>query len=109
MPHHVWNCSQAGALAASVLQGDLVGQGKALSSDKIVEPKRAPLIPGMEGLKKAAIGAGAFGCTISGAGPTAVAFEFPYGSFHSRFSLSSNIDSDEDEPAQYLCLILGIM
>jgi homoserine kinase len=44
-----------------------------LSSDKIVEPKRAPLIPGMEGVKKAALEAGAFGCTISGAGPTAVA------------------------------------
>lgn len=73
MPHHVWNCSQAGALVASVLQGDPVGLGKALSSDKIVEPKRAPLIPGMEGVKKAAIEAGAFGCTISGAGPTAVA------------------------------------
>ncbi|KAK1577372.1 hypothetical protein Q3G72_021152 [Acer saccharum] len=73
MPHHVWNCSQAGALVASVLQGDLVGLGKALSSDKIVEPKRAPLIPGMEAVKKAAIEAGAFGCTISGAGPTAVA------------------------------------
>ncbi|KAI9181819.1 hypothetical protein LWI28_018959 [Acer negundo] len=73
MPHHVWNCSQAGALVASVLQGDLVGLGKALSSDKIVEPKRAPLIPGMEAVKKAAIKAGAFGCTISGAGPTAVA------------------------------------
>ncbi|EEF44862.1 homoserine kinase, putative [Ricinus communis] len=73
MPHHVWNCSQAGALVASVLQGDLVGLGKALSSDKIVEPKRAPLIPGMEEVKKAAIAAGAFGCTISGAGPTAVA------------------------------------
>ncbi|KAK3005295.1 hypothetical protein RJ639_016905 [Escallonia herrerae] len=73
MSHHVWNCSQAGALVASVLQGDLVGLGKALSSDKIVEPRRAPLIPGMEAVKKAAIGAGAFGCTISGAGPTAVA------------------------------------
>ncbi|KAK4283025.1 hypothetical protein QN277_000028 [Acacia crassicarpa] len=73
MPHHVWNCSQAGALVASVLQGDLVGLGKALSSDKIVEPKRAPLIPGMEAVKKAALEAGAFGCTISGAGPTAVA------------------------------------
>ncbi|KAI5577960.1 hypothetical protein BDE02_09G149300 [Populus trichocarpa] len=73
MPHHVWNCSQAGAFVASVLQGDLVGLGKALSSDKIVEPKRAPLIPGMEGVKKAALEAGAFGCTISGAGPTAVA------------------------------------
>ncbi|KAH7574763.1 hypothetical protein ACOSP7_005980 [Xanthoceras sorbifolium] len=73
MPHHVWNCSQAGALVASLLQGDLVGLGRALSSDKIVEPKRAPLIPGMEAVKKAAIQAGAFGCTISGAGPTAVA------------------------------------
>ncbi|CAK9162956.1 unnamed protein product [Ilex paraguariensis] len=73
MSHHVWNCSQAGALVASVLQGDLKGLGKALSSDKIVEPRRAALIPGMEGVKKAAIEAGAFGCTISGAGPTAVA------------------------------------
>ncbi|KAH6764959.1 homoserine kinase [Perilla frutescens var. hirtella] len=73
MAHHVWNCSQAGALVASVLLGDVNGLGKALSSDKIVEPRRAPLIPGMEAVKKAAIEAGAFGCTISGAGPTAVA------------------------------------
>lgn len=73
MPHHVWNSSQAGALVAGVLQGDLFMLGKALSSDKIVEPKRAPLIPGMDAVKKAAIEAGAFGCTISGAGPTAVA------------------------------------
>lgn len=73
MPHHVWNCSQAGALVAAVLQGDVVALGKALSSDKVVEPRRAPLIPGMEAVKRAAIDAGAFGCTISGAGPTAVA------------------------------------
>ncbi|XVE66489.1 hypothetical protein DITRI_Ditri08aG0083400 [Diplodiscus trichospermus] len=73
MPHHIWNCSQAGALVASVLEGDIVGLGKTLSSDKIVEPKCAPLIPGMKGVKKAVIKAGAFGCTISGAGPTAVA------------------------------------
>ncbi|XP_010246749.1 PREDICTED: homoserine kinase [Nelumbo nucifera] len=73
MSDHVWNCSKAGALVASVLQGDLRGLGSALSSDKIVEPKRAPLIPGMEAVKRAAMEAGAFGCTISGAGPTAVA------------------------------------
>ncbi|PRQ25198.1 putative homoserine kinase [Rosa chinensis] len=73
MAHHVWNSSQAGALVAAVLQGDVARLGKALSSDKIVEPKRAPLIPGMEAVKKAAIEAGALGCTISGAGPTAVA------------------------------------
>ncbi|OVA00645.1 Homoserine kinase [Macleaya cordata] len=73
MSDHIWNSSQAGALVAGILQGDLRVLGKALSSDKIVEPRRAPLIPGMEGVKKAAIEAGAFGCTISGAGPTAVA------------------------------------
>ncbi|KAF9676405.1 hypothetical protein SADUNF_Sadunf09G0135100 [Salix dunnii] len=75
MPRHVWNCSQAGALVASVLQGDLVGLGKALLGDKIVEPKRAPLIPVIEGVKKAVLQVGAFGCTISGAGPTAVESE----------------------------------
>ena len=68
MPHHVWNCSQAGALVASVLKGDVAGLGKALSSDKIVEPKRAPLIPGMEGVKKAAIKARAFGVRLVGRG-----------------------------------------
>ncbi|KAJ0681952.1 putative homoserine kinase [Helianthus annuus] len=73
MSQHIWNSSQAGALVAAVLQGDLIGLGKALSNDKIVEPKRAPLIPGMEEVKRAALEAGAFGCTISGAGPTAVA------------------------------------
>lgn len=73
MSHHIWNSSQAGALVAAVLQGDIIGFGKALSADKIVEPRRAPLIPGMDGVKKAALAAGAYGCTISGAGPTAVA------------------------------------
>ena len=34
---------------------------------------RGPLIPGMMAVKAAAKAAGAFGCTISGAGPTAVA------------------------------------
>ncbi|KAK9944413.1 hypothetical protein M0R45_009983 [Rubus argutus] len=35
MAHHVWNSSQAGALVAAVLQGDVARLGKALSSDKI--------------------------------------------------------------------------
>nr|GEX70312.1 homoserine kinase [Tanacetum cinerariifolium] len=73
MSHHVWNRSQACALVAAVLQGDCVGLGKAMSSYKIVEPRRMPLIPGMEDVKKAMIKAGAFGCTISGVGASAVA------------------------------------
>lgn len=73
MKDHIFNSSQAAALVAAVVQGDVKIIGAALSSDIIVEPKRAPLIPGMVGVKRAALEAGAFGCTISGAGPTAVA------------------------------------
>ncbi|XP_059647358.1 homoserine kinase [Cornus florida] len=73
MADHGWNSTQAAALVVSIVLGDSRGLGKALSSDKIVEPRRAPLIPGFVGVKKAAIEAGAYGCTISGAGPTAVA------------------------------------
>ena len=43
------------------------------ASDSIVEPQRAPLIPGMSAVIAASEGARAYGCTISGAGPTAVA------------------------------------
>ena len=70
---HVRNSSQAAALVAGVLQGDAGLIGSAMSSDGIVEPSRAPLIPGMAAVKAAALQAGALGCTISGAGPTAVA------------------------------------
>ena len=38
-----------------------------------MEPSRAPLIPGMAAVKAAVLQAVALGCTISGAGPTAVA------------------------------------
>ncbi|KAL0924854.1 hypothetical protein M5K25_005712 [Dendrobium thyrsiflorum] len=70
---HLANSSQAAALVAAILQGNVRVLGSALSCDGIVEPKRAPLIPGMVDVKKAAVKGGAFGCTISGSGPTAVA------------------------------------
>uniref|UniRef100_R7W9N1 GHMP kinase C-terminal domain-containing protein n=1 Tax=Aegilops tauschii TaxID=37682 RepID=R7W9N1_AEGTA len=73
LSHHTRNSSQAAALVAAVLQGDAALIGSAMSSDFIVEPTRAPLIPGMAAVKAAALEAGALGCTISGAGPTAVA------------------------------------
>lgn len=47
--------------------------GSVMSSNGIVEPKRAPLIPGMVGVKKAMIEAAAFGCTIHGVRSTMVA------------------------------------
>jgi homoserine kinase len=42
--------------------------------DRIAEPARAPLLPGFVEAKQAALDAGAYGCSISGAGPTAFAF-----------------------------------
>lgn len=52
---------------------DLVRAG---FSDVLVEPRRAPLIPGFHAVKKAALDAGAFGASISGAGPSVFAW-FP--------------------------------
>ncbi|KIZ07520.1 homoserine kinase [Monoraphidium neglectum] len=69
----IHNSTQGGALVAAILQGNARLLGSALDSDCIVEPVRAPLIPGMIAVKAAAKEAGAYGCTISGAGPTAVA------------------------------------
>ncbi|MDF3982812.1 homoserine kinase [Luteibacter sp. PPL201] len=46
---------------------DLVREGLA---DVLVEPRRAPLIPGFARVKQAALDHGAFGASISGAGPS---------------------------------------
>ena len=48
------------------------GLVRAMSFNKVVEPRRAPLISGMEAAKRVALEAGAFCCTISGAHPIAV-------------------------------------
>lgn len=58
---------------AAILAGDAKLLGASLNSDAIVEPVRGPLIPGFYAAKQAAVDAGAYGCTIGGAGPTTVA------------------------------------
>lgn len=68
--------AQAAAVAAVVAafySGDLAGLRRAVD-DRIAEPARSPLLPGFEAAKRAALDAGALGCSISGAGPTAFAF-----------------------------------
>jgi homoserine kinase len=58
---------------AGILTRNVQQLGQALNSDVVVEAARGPLIPGFAAVKEAALKAGAFGCTISGAGPTVVA------------------------------------
>lgn len=73
MKSMISNSCQGGSLVAAILTGNTELLGGALNSEIIIEPARAPLIPGMLAVKEAANKAGAYGCTISGAGPTAVA------------------------------------
>ena len=66
---------QASALAGLVL-GLERGDGELLRAamcDHIAEPFRIPLYPGYEEARAAALGAGAFGVAVSGAGPTLLA------------------------------------
>lgn len=60
------------AIVAGALLGDIALMGRGVT-DRIAEPSRAPLLPGFRAAKDAALAAGALGCSISGAGPTAFA------------------------------------
>lgn len=79
LPEHVSRetaLRQAAAIAdmvAAFHSGDLRRLRGAVD-DRIAEPARAPMLPGFEQAKRAALGAGALGCSISGAGPTVFAF-----------------------------------
>lgn len=64
---------QTGSLSSllfSILKNDVAGIGAAVNGDCIIEPARAPLIPGFVEAKRAALEAGAYGSSISGSGPS---------------------------------------
>ena len=58
-----------GALVDGLHRGDFAQIGRALE-DTIAEPRRAPLVPGLAAIKRAASDAGALGCSLSGSGPS---------------------------------------
>jgi len=60
------------AMVAAACLDDVALFGRALD-DQIAEPARAALLPGFIAAKRAALEAGALGCSISGAGPTSFA------------------------------------
>jgi homoserine kinase len=64
--------AQVAAIIAAAFAGDLALLGRAID-DRIAEPARAPLLPGFVEAKRAALLAGALGCSSSGSGPTAFA------------------------------------
>jgi homoserine kinase len=68
----VSNWAHVAAMVAAVARGSVADLGRAVV-DRVAEPARRHLIPGFEEVKKAALEAGAFGCSISGAGPAVFA------------------------------------
>ncbi|MCG8325580.1 MAG: homoserine kinase [Thiotrichales bacterium] len=69
----ILNLSNAAAIVTGFLKKDSELIGKSVV-DVIVEPARQHMIPGFTKVKKNALKAGAFGVTISGAGPSVIAF-----------------------------------
>ncbi|NOS62711.1 MAG: homoserine kinase [Nitrosarchaeum sp.] len=69
----ITNLSNAAAIVAGFMKKDpkLIGDS---IKDVIIEPARQHMIPGFAKVKENALKAGAFGVTISGAGPSVIAF-----------------------------------
>lgn len=65
----VSNLGNLSTIIAAVFKNDVKLLGKGIN-DEIIEPIRARLIPGFYEAKKAALSSGAYGCSISGAGPS---------------------------------------
>ncbi len=65
--------ANVGALVSALYTEDYELIGRSLR-DEIVEPARSVLIPGFAEMKRAALDAGALGCSISGSGPSLFAF-----------------------------------
>lgn len=59
----------AAAVVAALVRGDAQGLGRAIMSDRVVEPVRRPLVHGYMEARLAALNAGAAGFAMSGSGP----------------------------------------
>ncbi|MEM6326988.1 MAG: homoserine kinase [Bacteroidota bacterium] len=74
---HADASAQAAALAFlldALRAGDWETAGRAVMSDRLAEPFRAPLVPAYDAVRHAATEAGSFGCALSGSGPALFAF-----------------------------------
>ena len=72
----IYNLSRAALLVAALSAGDFVALREALK-DRLHQAQRAPLVPGFDAIVGAAQNAGALGATLSGAGPTILAWSAP--------------------------------
>ena len=72
----IYNLSRSALLVAALTTGNFEALREALK-DKLHQNQRAPLVPGFDAIVGAATRAGAIGATLSGAGPTILAWIAP--------------------------------
>ncbi|NIK69830.1 MULTISPECIES: homoserine kinase [unclassified Paenibacillus] len=73
MADAVFNVGRSSLLVAALASGEL-GLIRHAMRDRLHQPYRAPLIPGMSAILEQAVEYGALGAALSGAGPTLIAF-----------------------------------
>jgi len=73
MTDFVWQTANLAGFISGCYTGDLDMLRESFE-DVVIEPQRAALIPGFADVRRAALAAGALGCSISGAGPTVFAW-----------------------------------
>lgn len=69
----VWQTANLAGFISGCYTGDL-DMIRASLEDVVIEPQRQGLIPGFQQVRRAAMAAGALGCSISGAGPSMFAW-----------------------------------
>jgi homoserine kinase len=69
----VWQTANLAGFISGCYTNDL-DMIRASFEDVVIEPQRQALIPGFQEVRRAALEAGALGCSISGAGPTTFAW-----------------------------------
>ena len=73
MKDFVWQTANLAGFISGCYTNDL-DMIRESFEDVVIEPQRAALIPGFSEARRAAVSAGALGCSISGAGPTVFAW-----------------------------------
>ena len=73
MADFVWQTANLAGFISGCYTSDL-DMIRESFEDVVIEPQRAALIPGFGDVRRAALSAGALGCSISGAGPTMFAW-----------------------------------
>jgi len=99
----VLNLSNAAAIVAGFMNKDSELIGKSIK-DVIVEPARRHMIPGFSKVKENALKAGALGVTISGAGPSVIAFSKSSGNLKNiSCAITKGFESVKIESQTIIC------